>query len=283
MPEITLNFNINITCDPAILNFLKTLQGNIKPVETEKQVSIPSMWSPPFVSSTEPVITTSSEAIIPQKPPVIHRKEKNKYKEVAKKGFPPHVSLTQIKEKLFSFVAKRGITSLPYSSGISSSEGREIRETLYEHLGTKANLSIKLGIEELVKEGKLIKTADTKVKNGRSFVYSLPVLSELKANNEKALEVFKQQIIEEEEEEEEDVLRADTRINVPSPERRPRREIKRKCLKCGGQLWKRNTAEDNYLDSESRFIDNLEEVYYQCFQCGSIFKEKEFKEEAKAA
>jgi hypothetical protein len=77
MPEITLNFNINITCDSAILNFLKTLQG-IKPVKTGKQVSIPSMWSPSFVSSAAPVITTSSEATIPQKPPVTHTKKQYK-------------------------------------------------------------------------------------------------------------------------------------------------------------------------------------------------------------
>jgi len=71
------------------------------------------------------------------------------------------------------------------------------------------------------------------------------------------------------------VFRADTRIDVPSPERRPKREIKLKCSRCGGQLWKKNTAEDNYMDIESRFLDLPEETYYQCFQCGSIFTEKE--------
>jgi hypothetical protein len=40
MPEITFNFNINVKCDPAILDFLKTLQQRIKPAEPEEKLEM---------------------------------------------------------------------------------------------------------------------------------------------------------------------------------------------------------------------------------------------------
>lgn len=43
-------------------------------------------------------------------------------------------------------------------------------------------------------------------------------------------------------------------IEAPSPERKSKREIKRKCLKCGGRLFKENTTEDKYM-IESRFFN----------------------------
>lgn len=249
---------------------------------------------------------TINSEMVTQKPPVLHRKEKNGYKEVTNKGFPPRVTLEQIKERLLSFVAEQGVTPLPYSSGISSVEGREIREKLYEHLGTKATLSIKLGIEELIKEGKLIKTADTKLKNGRSFIYSLPgnkedskntgSSEEVKSNNEKALEGiknirkqkktlkdlkdmenyidFKEELREEEEDE--DMGVRDTAIEVLSPERSKKRLIKRKCKKCGNSLLPMNTKDDS-LTSKSLTIETDESVdYWHCIICGrSYFEEEE--------
>jgi DNA-directed RNA polymerase subunit RPC12/RpoP len=79
------------------------------------------------------------------------------------------------------------------------------------------------------------------------------------------------------------MVRAGNVIEVPSPERSPRREIKLKCLKCGGQLFKKNTAEENYMDIEARFLDLPKETRYQCLSCGRTFKEKEVEKEAIAA
>jgi len=79
------------------------------------------------------------------------------------------------------------------------------------------------------------------------------------------------------------MIRVNTTIEVPSPERKSKREIKRKCLKCGGRLFKENTTEDKYMDIESRFFNLLETPYYKCLNCGRIFEEKNINQEVVAA
>jgi len=273
MPEITLNFNVNIHCDPAILNFLKTLQG-IKQVEPEKQISIPSMWNPLFVSSAEPVITTFSEAIIPQKPPATHIKKQ--YKLGGER-----IADEVLDQRIIDYIKKHQPCNLVWDKKTGT-----FPEDFLNSLKFYGNTKIRKHLIELDEKGLIFRERPSQkgseCRTGRKpYIYSI---RDEKPDNTKALSYFKEKLKEsEEEEDEEDMFRGETAIEVPSPERRPRREIKRKCLKCGGQLWKRNTKEDNYLDSESRFMDGLKEFYYQCFQCGSIFKEKEFKEEAIAA
>lgn len=270
MPEITFNFNVNISSDERLLSFFETIQQRIKPVEKEPVIiqGIPRSSIIKQVKEREEI-----------KKPVALEKDKIFYKEVRKKGVNPLVSMEALKGKILSFVREKGITKLPYSSGIASQKGKELREDLYIYCGTRSNLQFKQVIDELVKEGKLERLVDPDCNNKRSFVYKIKE----KFNSTKALSYFKEKKEEYEEEEEEDMLRGETAIDVPSPERSPRREIRRKCPKCGGQLWKRNSAEDDYMDAESRFLELPKEIYYQCFQCGSIIKEKEIEKEAVAA
>lgn len=180
------------------------------------------------------------------------------------------ISEEDLKEKILNYIQLHQPCIL-----IMNKKTGNFPEELLNFINYYNNSKIRKCLISLTEEKRVTRTREKQGNQGRTpFVYCVRN-EKVKPDNSKALEYFKEKI--EEEEDEEDML------DVPSPERGPRREIKRKCLKCGGQLWKRNTKEDNYLDSESRFMDGLKEFYYQCFQCGSIFKEKEFKEEAIAA
>ncbi len=248
MPGITLNFNINITCDPAILNFLKTLQG-IKPVEQRKPIMIQGI---------------PLEKIEEKTPPA---EEKRRYRNRGER-----ITDEDLKNKIIDYIKIHQPCTF-----IMNKKTGNFPEDFLNSINFYNNSRIRELLIKLTEEKRVSRTREKQGNQGRTpFVYTVNN-KELKVNNEKALELLKQQIIkdEEEQEEEEDVLRADTRIDVPSLERRPRREIKLKCSRCGGQLFEKNTAEENYMDVESRFLDLPEETYYQCFQCGSIFTEKE--------
>lgn len=304
MPEITFNFNVNIKCDPAILNFLKTLQG-VKPVveqprTQEKQSGLYNFTE--FAESLNKVTENHKEdkekKTEPEKPVLSYRKEKSEYKEVKKKGVKEQVNIEEIKERILSFIRITGVTPLPYSSGISSKNGKILREKLYIHLRTKNTLWIKRAIEELIKEGKLIKSEDPASKNKRSFVYSLlennTKIEEIKSNNSKALQQIKNtrklqkitadlkeieeymDFMEDREQEEEDMRVRDTAIEVLSPERGKKRQIKRKCKKCGNSLLPMNTRDDS-LTSKSLTIETDNPVdYWHCITCAeSYFKEEE--------
>ncbi len=117
---------------------------------------------------------------------------------------------------------------------------------------------------------------------------------EIKINNEKALQQIKNtrklqkttedlkeieeymDFMEDREQEEEDMRVRDTAIEVLSPERSKKRQIKRKCKKCGNSLLPMNTRDDS-LTSKSLTIETDNPVdYWHCITCAeSYFKEEE--------
>lgn len=286
MPEITLNFNINITCDPAILNFLKTLQG-IKQVETEKIASVPFIQAQADLKHPYPEsVTTSTSDKYKMGSVVIFSEEKKEKKP--KKQYKlggERIADEVLGQRIIDYIKKHQPCNLVWDKKTGT-----FPEDFLNSLKFYGNTKIRKHLIELEEKGLIFRERPSQkgseCRTGRKpYIYSI---RDEKPDNTKALSYFKENLKEdkeqeEEEEEEEDVLRADTRIDVPSPERRPKREIKLKCSRCGGQLFKKNTAEENYMDIESRFLDMPVEIYYQCLNCGRVFKEKEAKKEAKAA
>lgn len=217
-------------------------------------------------------------------------------------------------EILYNYIKENEPCPIPYftNPGCATEPILKIHKNLVALLGTGESVKIALYSlvdKKRVEKGKSGKLCIYKVNENEKKIIDLTpqevkeVIQEgVKENNSKALDRFKKkikerdkplQIFKEEIEEEiediyrergdEGVIRADTIIEVPSPERCPKKEIKLKCLKCGGQLFEKNTAEENYMDIESRFLDLPNEIRYQCLSCGRIFKEKEVKKEAMAA
>lgn len=282
MPEITFNFNVNVnlTCDPAILNFLKMLQ-RVKPVEPEKIASVPFIQTQTDLKQPYPEsVTTSTSNEYKMGSVVIFsedKKEKKPKKQYKLGG--ERISDDVLDQRIIDYITINQPCSLVWDKKTGT-----FPEDFLNSLKFYGSTKVRQHLINLEKRGLIFRERPSqkgsKSGTGRKpYIYSIP--KKQSENNQKALSYFKEKLVEEYEEDDEDVIRGETAIEVPSPERRPRREIKRKCLKCGGQLWKRYTEEDNYLDPEARFLDFPNQVYYQCINCGSIFKEK--NEEAKAA
>ncbi len=217
-------------------------------------------------------------------------------------------------EELFNYIKEHEPCQIPYyvNPNHTTEITKKIHEDLIKLLGNADN--IKIAVKALLSKKRvekgnrgaalIYKTIQNTQKSLEPSLQEPPQKSKVKENNSKALKIFKEKtkkIKKEEEkfgltaiyEDEEDIIeslddleelamgktrRREESIEILSPERGPKREIKRKCPTCRGQLFLKNTKEDNYFDCESMFVNLPEKIYYECIQSGHTFLLKELEE-----
>lgn len=226
-----------------------------------------------------------------------------------------HEDRLALEEELFNYIKKYEPCQVPYyvNPNHTAEATKKIHKDLIELLGNADN--IKIAVKALLSKKRvekgnrgtalIYKTIQEDTQKQKPPAPS-PQKSKVKENNSKALKFFKEKakkIKKEEEkfglaaiyEDEEDIIESlddlkelaigkkgkmrerDESIEILSPERGPKREIKRKCPTCQGQLFLKNTKEDNYFDCESMFVNLPEKTYYECIQSGHTFSLEELE------